>query len=79
MSRTIVDENNNKLVVMEIGRSGQGSMPPGGKFVEPTMSTLEFSFEDGKKVTRTAKAGDIDNMTDDELLDLLKKDSEGCE
>lgn len=79
MSRVIIDENNNEVLVNEIEQSGHTTMPEGGNFAQPTISTLVFNLEDGKQVTRTAKVGDIDNMTDDQLLDLLKKDDEVSE
>jgi hypothetical protein len=70
--RIITDRNGQRFEVSEVGGFGVGVRPVGVALPMPTEAILRFRSDDGTCSERGAIVGDVDRLSDDELLARLE-------
>jgi hypothetical protein len=71
--RTVVDTSGRRWYAEEIGRFGVGARAEGDYLPEPTFATRLFTADDGTRVSRQCGAGEIERLTEAELVELLEQ------
>ena len=69
--RHLTDSDGNHWEADETGRQGSGIRGPDDTL--PDTTTVLFTSDDGREVSKETPAGAVDRMTDDELRNLLEE------
>ncbi len=68
--RTVMDESGTRWTVTEYGRRSVATRADGDSSSEPIRVTFLFAGNDGRRIYRDGVLGDLERLTDKELLAL---------